>query len=350
MKNKLKYVIIAAVGFIGLGVGLVGIGRIIGNGGHGMFGFKKQGMISTVTVSGNIDIDEFKELTVDNSSVDFIIEPGNGYGLYYYVYEGKEPIVKNDNGKLSIEEPKVKMSMNLGVSHERICYKLTVPKGSSFDADVETSSGGIDIASCKISGSVTSSSGGISIDDVAGSELKITATSGSVKLHEAEYSGNVSVKASSGSIYVENVKCAKLDTVSTSGSCNAERCETEKYKHESSSGSFKASGIENTDMDVTTTSGEINISDAKTGEMKAQSSSGSIKIDLGRVDSVECEATSGSITIKLPGQKDDYSYNIHTNSGSIRVGDEKCEKLYENERSGKPVKATASSGGIKVEF
>lgn len=350
MKGKLKYIIIAAAGFIGLGIALIGIGKVLG-GEIGMFGFsKKKVVVGKAVVSGMVDIDKFSELTVENSSTDFIITPGNEYRLDYCVYEGKEPIVTSENGKLRIEEPKVNINVTLGYSGERICYKLIVPTDNSFDAEVKTTSGDIEIDSCKISGLVASTSGGVEISSVNGSKLEVNTTSGGISVKEAEYSGDVSIKSTSGDINIENIECADLDTSSTSGECTIEVCKAAKYMHKSSSGSFEAKDIKTESINTNTTSGEIRISDAETGDVKAESSSGSIKIELDKFESVECEATSGNIELKLPGNKDDYSYDLKSNTGSIRVGGDKCEKLYKNERSGKKIEATATSGGIEVEF
>lgn len=351
MNSKILYICLAAAALVVLGFGLEGLGKALGGNNQGFFNVsKKGGIVNVGLVEGIVDIDAFEELDVDNSSIGFVIESGSTYSLEYCVPEGKEPVIRCENGKLRIKEPENIITASINYSGKTICYRLTVPEESEFDAKVKTTSGGIAIGSCGISGSISSSSGGIALKDISGSKLSVNTTSGGIALAKAEYSGKVSLTSSSGGIGITEIECEELTTETTSGGLGIDSCAADKYTHESSSGSFNAGSMNVYDMTVKTTSGSIRVADTITGNIQATSSSGSVKIDVDEVESVKCEATSGHITLNLPGEEGDYSFDIHTNSGSIRVGGNKTEKKYETERSGKHVEVRNSSGGVTVEF
>lgn len=358
MKGKLKYMVLAAVALIVLGIGLIGLGKSLGGKEFSVNPFNRSGNGNSVktsnVVEGTIsDIDDFDTLVVNTSSVDFIIENGNEKRIEYCVFEGMEPIVKRDGKKLTIEQPSIEWHFSVNVSAKKICYKLIVPEGTKFDAGIQSTSGDVTIGKVAMSGSVASSSGEIAMAELEGSDLKVNTTSGGIEIADADYSGQIKLTSSSGGVGASNLYCSELSIQTTSGGCSVNDSETKKFTHDTSSGSFKSNGFIADSIDIDSTSASITLTDCKTENIKATSSSGSIRLELSDskdLNDVRCNTTSGSIKLELPGDESDYSFDILTTSGSIKVGGTSAERKYQNGRGGRTVKATASSGSVTIDF
>lgn len=347
----------------------------------GLFDWFKaeKSVVGGTVVEGSMTLDAFDELSVDNTSIDFVMQTGSEWRLDYCVPEGKEPVVKQNGGSLSIMEPE-NISMNVSLSGKTIQYRVTVPEGTELDTEIMTSSGDISIKAdgadgrklenrvglelkgkisstsgeiklegIGASGEVLSSSGDVAISRAAGDKLDVSTTSGEITLTEAKYD-RVSAESSSGDVEVADLTVAELKTGTTSGRFNAEGIEAKEFSHSSSSGSVKMNKVAAEKIGVGTTSGSITLSDCEAETMKAEASSGSIRLELDRVEHVECGSTSGSVTLTLPGSEDDYSYDIKCTSGTITIDDAKYGNKVQRDGGDKKVKVNTSSGSVKIEF
>lgn len=354
MNDKLRTVVLIAVGLLALGGILIGAGKLLGATVESFrFSSGKNGksLVSSQMVEGSIDLNSFEDLKIKTSAISIEITEGDAYKLEYCVFEGKEPIVSESGKSLTIREPETKLTFNISLDFQETYYKLTVPKGTVIDADVSATSGNIRISSLGISGSVSSTSGGIKLYDTEGKNLEVKCTSGNCDISDAQYD-NLDIQCSSGSIKATNIVCSsELNTVTTSGNSSVTDCKADEFSHESSSGSFSAEKLYAEEAEIKTTSGSIHVSDSKTDRITSSCSSGSTTLELkDSVSSVDAESTSGTVKLCLPGQKDDYSYDLSATSGTIKLDGESFSKNYSVNRGSSSVKAKCTSGGVKITF
>lgn len=250
------------------------------------------------TVSDTVELDDYDKAEIDVSSIDVIIEYGTGYSLEYVVREGREPAAMVKGGKLSMKQPSQSSFFVFDfrniTDYEHEYYKLTIPKECKrLDLDLEASSADITVNGVSIEGSIDVSSGDVSINRTKGEDLKLTSSSGHIDLANAEYE-KLNVEVSSGDI------------------------------------SFKDCGID---------------------ELECSSSSGEMTFDDLDADNIDVKASSGDIVLNIIGKEDDYSYDIDTSSGNIKIGSRKLDGDYQTEDDkSKSIKAETSSGNVTISF
>ncbi len=297
-RSKIAAMVVAAVMVVGgismLIIGLnVGATPIINIGSRNTV---KEG--GDKMVSGTVDLDDFDSVMIDVSSMDTIIERGNGYRLEYMTYAEFVPETSVKKGHLTVKQPSNTSFMMFDFrflsDKERQYYKLTVPSDcKELEVELDSSSGKFTAEGVNINGKLDLSSGGISIRGSKGDELDIHASSGTVDLNGIEYE-ELKMKLSSGDFKVSDSRIEKITTDMSSGSTTLEDVEAEK---------------------------------------------------------VDMESSSGKITLDLIGKEDDYSFDIDTSSGEIKIGDKELDDHYETEgNKSKSIKVDASSGDVTVNF
>ena len=297
-RSKIAALIIAAVMVVS-GISMLILGLTVGAAPVVSIGNKdtvKKG--GSTMESGNIDLDDFDSVRIDVSSVDTIIEKGDGYSLEYMAYNDSVPETEVKNGHLTITQPGrnafFMFDFRFFGNDQRPYYKLTVPDDcKKLDINLESSSGDFASEGINISGKLELSSGDVRISDSEGKELEL--------------------KASSGSIDLEKVVLKKLK--------------------------------------VRVSSGGVSIYDSRIDDITTDLSSGSTKLDDVEVKNADLESSSGDITLNLLGKEDDYSFDIDTSSGDIKIGDKKLDDHYETDgnKSGS-IKADVSSGDVTIDF
>lgn len=222
---------------------------------------------------------------------------------------------------------------------------------------------------------VDNSSGSVHVDGIGQSEVKLKASSGSIKARNIE--SDLSASASSGSLSIEAIG----GDVKAGTSSGSQRIKGVKgnLKSKASSGSIKAEGIGG-DVDLVTssggqsiymvsgnlwteaTSGSLNIGDV-TGDVKASTSSGSIKLDkiTGAVNVSSSsgsqhgsnikltgasyfKASSGSVNMELLNDAEELSFALSASSGGLNAKGSSGRKNLVIERGPIKVVGNTSSG------
>lgn len=424
MKKKgLGTLALVGAGLVVLGCALFGTGKAVGAGQSsgankkntigfleiggnkmGLFDWFKDTTFTDTVVEGSVDIESFERLVVDNKMIAFKIETGDEFRLEYRTYEGKEPEVTQSGATLKIKEPMIK-NLNIMNFERDICYRLIVPEGVKFEAEivntsggiaisaeapkdaimesvdagmtingsVESTSGGIAISGIEFTGRVKSTSGGIALKNVYGGDMDVATTSGGIGV-AAVKCGKLNVNSTSGGIAVSEVKCEKVDAestsggvamksvtsegdisaISTTGGIGVVDCSGQNFEAHSKSGSVKIDEVKVNDKSIVSAiSGSVKVDRCSTAKLEAESTSGSISLKLDAVDKVSAKATSGSVSIELPGRASDYGYDLACTSGGIKLDGEKYEKKYKKESAesdGKKVEVNTTSGSIKIDF
>ncbi|MBR4183606.1 MAG: DUF4097 family beta strand repeat protein [Lachnospiraceae bacterium] len=245
--------------------------------------------------SKSIELKEFDTLAIETFSADVVIESGDSYKLEYAAYEGKDPVMTEEGGKLTIGQPSGTMSLfSFGNAMNLDRYTITVPATAGEIAlDLKAASGDVFIRDVKVSGQVKLSSGDIALNEIEGSSIDVSTNSGEV---------------TGTAMDVRTVKLASL-------------------------------------------SGDIQVSETYADSISCTASSGDVNVQYTMANDVNCETHSGDININLSGDMEEFSYDISTNSGDILVNDMDGGKHYQEAGTGdKTVKAKANSGDITVEI
>ena len=297
-RGKIIAMVVAAVMVVS-GISMLVIGLTVGASPVISIGNKNAAKGKDIkTVSDTVELDEYDKAEIDVSSIDVIIEHGTGYSLEYKAREGREPEVLVKGGKLSMKQPSQSsffvFDLRTVSDHENEYYKLTIPKECSLlELDLEASSADITVDGANLEGSIEVSSGDVSINRAKGEDLKLNSSSGHIDLANAEYE-KLNVEVSSGDI------------------------------------SFKDCGMD---------------------ELECSSSSGEMTFDDIDADKIDLKSSSGDIVLNIIGREDDYSYEIDTSSGDIKIGNRKLDGDYmTDDDKAKSIKAETSSGNVTISF
>ncbi len=339
MKQAVKWICIIAAILVALGAGLFLAGRLLGGDGMNMsfviqgdnvtFGRNSIRITADDLITEVKEVQEFSELELSSSFIDLQVVAGDSYKVESCVPEQLTPKIKEENGKLIVEQPQ---TINIGFQmiNCTIYYKVTVPEGTALKAAIHSTSGDIKVSDVDVSGHVSATSGDCSFVNMKGSELAAETTS--------------------GAIYLSNATYEKLDFVNTSGGITIENVTaTDTAKFKNTSGGVTMDSLTGESIVVDTTSGDVRGDGIAAPKMQLNSNSGDITMKKTSVDDIAASATSGDITIKPDNDIDTYDYDITTTSGDIRVGNLKVEKKYRDiENRGRKIYASATSGNIEI--
>ncbi len=311
MRDITKSVISTCAGLIVLGIGMFVSGVFLsGNVGLRLdYKNKKAISDSKETVNEIKTLDSFTEMEINVPYSNVEIIEGDEYKLEYCIKQEGNLQADVSDGKLKLDyrhtEETSGFTLNVfyfDSSFDSEYFKLYIPSDASVKkADIKIESGDLDI------------------DGVDIGEIKVKDEYGYVKLNEIQ-SDKIEIEADSGSIKGEKITANTVELKDSFGSINLDDLKT------------------------------------KTANMKVES--GSIHIDNGEIDEADLESEFGSIELSLKGKETDYSYNLNTEFGSMKINGNKVGKeegesdinKYSKEGGSKTIKAKTESGSIKIDF
>ena len=294
MNKTAKIILIIAICAIPVGIIFTVIGVSLG----GKIGWSlnlSEGkiMVSSDTVTKTEDLDDFDALDLEISTADVNIMRGDAYRIEYKTREGKEPVITQENGKLSIKQPAMGFEMfHFGFGDDGNTYTITIPENSKeIDLNAKISTGDLMLDRIKVSGVIDASTSDILLNDIEGKELAAT--------------------VSSGDIDGDKVKVSKV--------------------------TFKGS------------TSDINMLRLYSDDVYTHTSTGDIDINDSAVSNLRSETSTGDVTIQLNGKEDDYSYDFKVSTGDIVVNGTEYEKNYTKDNgSDRKIDINTSTGDINV--
>ena len=312
-KNK-KTWIKAALICVLLGAALLIIGRTIG----GVPGFyiDRSGLhtadetLRSETIRGSDTLDPFNSIELDIKYADVELITSDRFAIEYCTMaEYKEPDYEVKNGKLTFRESHSVSLFNVGlfyksfgVSTEETRYyvRIEIPKDTELtNVSLNIESGNLDISSLQADAlNISNEYGDISLNQYKGGSLNIQMESGSLSL-------------------------GALDTAQT------------KIYNEY---------------------GEVYVSDAKGDRLTIQMESSDCQIDRLQFSDTQIKNEYGNISLGLPGDLDNYGFDLRAEYGDIRVENEEHEydngfdeATYRTAGDGKKkISVTCESGNIDV--
>lgn len=233
-----------------------------------------------------------------------------------------------------VAKAKDKMNWKEGLS---ITFKLFVPKNIS--TDLNTSGGGINLASLKGNLKFRTSGGGLQLTDLDGTITGST-SGGGIKLINCD--NKVDVQTSGGGIRAEG--CDGDIKLVTSGGGITLKHLTGKIDATTSGGGIDVDGIKG-NVVVSTSGGSINL-EGVSGNMKASTSGGGINAEIVSLDeNLSLNTSAGSVNLKLPSNRDGLNVDIRGN----RVDFENLSN-FEGRKDRNTLQGTINGGGKNVKI
>lgn len=244
-------------------------------------------------VSETVDLKEFDSIDITASTADVNIMRGDSYKMEYKVRKGKEPGIKQEGGKLTIEQPSMGFVMfNFGFGEGENTYTIYVPEDSKEIAlSAKSSTGDIMLDRIKVSGRIDASTSDVLLNDIEGKELEVSVSAGDI---------------------------------------DGDKVKVSKTRFEGSTSDISILRLFSDDVYCHTSTGDIDINDSAVSNLMA-------------------EASTGDVTVQLNGKADDYSYDIKVSTGDIVINGEECEKSYSKDNgTDSKIDIKTSTGNVDV--
>lgn len=302
-----------------------------------------------------------------------------------------EIIATSENGLLCIKERRYqKKVINIGFEdHDHIEGILTIAlpatlfddvriEGFSGDISIEnlsgetikisTSSGNIKVAGITATGSTTLSgfSGAIVADTIVSPSLTLDTSSGCILAKNLTIGQNLTVKSfsgkqdlqqisagnalvdtSSGDVVIHKLTAKTLDGTTFSGKAEIKQSDIENAAMlKTSSGDIHINTFGASRLSLETFSGDAAIDGVTTGELQATTSSGAIKASLLSGCPITAETFSGDVSLTLPPDIG-FKYKIDTFNGDVNIG---FAQITTDQKSGGAASGTIGDGAFDFDL
>ena len=135
---------------------------------------------------------------------------------------------------------------------------------------------------------------------------------------------SINIRSTSGNIFVEEVHPSHLEIHSSSGNINMEDIRAETLSIRSTSGNIRGENLHFSEGSLQSTGGNIIIEDISWSGLSATATSGNVRLSEARIFPVQglatsAQTTSGNVRLEISNRWPDFSYNIRTNTGNVRI-------------------------------
>lgn len=347
MKKFILIVVIINASLLLLGGVLLGLGILLGGKTSFNFNLNDKEFIEPVYVDNSFDLDDFSSMNIDITMAKLYIEESDKCGIEYHLLEDLVPEINVENEKLSVvQKDNNFIPVNILTIQEEQYIKIFATKDQI--AEIQSSSGGVEIKNVNIDGKISSQSGSLSIDGSEADSLDIKVSSGRTTIDNVKYN-SIKSDQSSGKFVITNAEAGTLDVRSVSGGIDMENVTADSILGNSTSGGVGFTNVNAKKVNMDVTSGSFTMDNCEIEELIAESTSGGVKAEDTRIDNAELDVSSGGVNLNLSGDVNDYDFDLSVTSGSVRVNDEKKDGDYIlSTGKDKKIKVETSSGGINI--
>lgn len=244
--------------------------------------------------TGTITLEDFRSLDVktDAAAIELVSDSDSYYVDYSLINDDIK--IDNKDGRLTLEHKNHNLfGFNLG---DDSFIKVHVPKGASFD-DIK----------------LTGDTGAVKMKDISCSTAWLEADTGTVTL-ENSTTGDATLTTDTGAVHVTNSTVEK--------SLNAEA-----------------------------DTGSIKLIDSTLNDIVVDTDTGSFHVNGTDFNTIEANLDTGSINIEAPGSRDDYSLELETDTGSVKInGSKEGKSLDQKGDTNKSIKAETDTGSVIIDF
>lgn len=308
--------------------------------------------------SNNLDRADAKEFHIEKSAVDTItsidvrsgfakielIEADKFYVEIDYLYWEDEPEYRLEDGNLYFDDSDAfpnSYSINFNLNNK---VKIYLPENSALsDLSIQDSSGDVSLESFVAEDmSVVVSYGDFTVKNGAAAKADITLSSGTSNITDFQV-GQLDFTNSYGN--------ASFTNINTGEPLLSSDIIADNLNISMSSGNVKINGLNIDSIDISDSYGNITCKDITAVDFESDLSSGDLEIKDADLTDIDISNSYGDVTLRLEGQETDYSYDLDTSYGNIKVDDKDYEDEYNQDNSGdKKISANLSSGDIKISF
>jgi len=344
---KLALILIAA------GLALLILGFTFGaRGGYAYIGdgklrFTSAGTYNTIQES---NLPPFDAVEVMTRSANIEIIESDHYGLEMRLPEYEdEPDWGITDGKLTIDASKTdNIFAFLSIGFYKSHYIKVYYPGSKTSSIAGFGSNKLK------SVDLTANSGDILLQGISADRIGIKTSSGIIKV-DTPYYQSVAAHTNSGNITFNGIgDNASLKLSASSGIIRADASGCSAVDLDTKSGNITVSGQTNVDTEIKAkaNSGFIDIDVTAWASLSAETGSGNITAAGYPHGTTSAKAGSGNVTMRLGGNESDFSYDISTGSGLIRIGGNRVGSPARNinNAAGNTINIRTSSGNVRVDF
>ena len=333
MNKVCKTISIVAACVLGLGLLLAGIGYVFG-GANSVILEKTGFRVIDSTDKDEVDIVNETYTDVENIVVNvsyfskIILREGDSFSV-----KGSNPKIQGglesslNAGTLSVSDSKKgsKFVMNLGFTnlfgigpysgYKQEALEITFPKGASL-GKVE----------------IISNMGDVEISDLKADRLEANLDLGDSSIDDVTCDTAI-IDSDSGKVTIKNMECKSIDVILDLGACIINGLKTDEARIESDSGKVDITDIESNGTELSLSLGDLSVKGKLLGNSIIEMDSGSVMLDLRQ-------------------SRDDTSYSIETDLGSVNINGNKSTGSVENRIPGAKNNLNINSdlGDVKVSF
>jgi len=290
-------------------------------------------------------VDPITSIDIDtrNAAIE-LIEAEDYFVEINYLYWEDEPSYSIEDGKLSFDDSDAlpdNYSINFPLHN---IIKIYMPKAALLNSlDIESSSGDVSLAGFTTEDmDVSLSYGDFTMEKASAKEADITLSSGRSTIADFQ-TDDLDFTNSYGNATFKHINTS--ETKSTAPS-------TDKLSITLSSGDVKLDGLNTGSLDLRNSYGDITCEEVTSDDFDVELSSGDLDISDSTFEDIDINDSYGDVTLALLGAPEDYSLDLSTSYGNIRVAGKNYDDSHVilNNDGSKDVHSNLSSGNIKVSF
>lgn len=367
MRNTIKFIIVCCCfivfGFFTLMIGYAMGGRIYG------IGFNASGIwVNTPNLSGErvtyreetMELEEFSAMNVQIDYGKLTIEPSDHFGIAYGKSSDTNFSVEVKEGCLTVTErikPAVSVDNRfvfLGIGSSSPFLKneyvtLYLPKDARLSyAAIANESGDVKGSFlCADTLTLDAGYGDVCLSDISCGDASLSLESGSLKLTDFS-DGNLTIKNDYGTSALKNISAKDISATNESGDISADHITASNITilQEYGKTSFQNITVRET-ASITSESGTIDLKNLTAGFVQLKSDygdvtgtsvsadtgifeleSGDLKLEQFAAENITVESDYGSVNLDLAKSVYQYSMDLCTDYGQIRINSEKMGETY----------------------
>lgn len=290
-------------------------------------------------------VDTIKQIDIQTRNADIELIPSDKFYVEInYLYWEEQPEYSLEDGKLLFNDKDAfpnSYSISFNPDNQ---IKIYLPENAPLkDLEIDSSSGDVSLTSFVADDAdVNIAYGDLTIENAAAAKMKINLASGDSSITDFQF-GDLEFASSYGD--------SDFTDINTGTSRLPENVTFNDVRIESSSGDIMLDKLVCSSIKLRDAYGNIQCKEINSDRLDSTLSSGDFTINSSNIMDLSVEDSYGDADLGLTGSESDYSLDLSTSYGSIKVGDKKYEDQLRQDNGGdRQLSANLSSGDITIRF
>lgn len=316
-----------------------------------------------VTVDENYD--SFKSIVINADYFDHVVlKEGSGYsvrGQNYERYGGLDVNLDGDTIRVESRADR-RWRINMGLDHvlqtSDTWLEITYPAGMG-DRNVEINLSAGDISVTNLNAgfiNIDNSFGNTSLTSVKSDKMVISAAAGKISMTDIALSGGAEalvITNDFGDVELKNITSGELTADLKSGRLKASEITAGAVNLSNDFGKIEINALEAKSLSADLSAGDLQADGVTVNGLTVKSDFGKVVFDrLVFTGICDINNKSGDVELNLLMSRDDVSYELKTDAGSVSVNGEKSSGSVSSRNAGSTVNLNARTdfGSVRVEF